>query len=124
MQQQQLQTEQAMTTANLNLQENAQRKSILNSMFGTRVFRGSALSRAVVGNTPGQGGENAAPAPSSSQQSGGAMFSPTATSLLDARESAASGATPAGGTGASANGAALAAARGAAASAAGRINIP
>lgn len=113
-----------MTTANLNLQENAQRKSILNAMFGTRVFRGSALSRAVVGNTPGQGGENAAPAPSSSQQNGGAVFSPTSASLLDARESAASGATPAGGTGASASGAALAAARGQAASAVGRLILP
>lgn len=57
-QQQQLQAQQAMTTANLNLEENAQRKTILNSMQGTRVFRGSALSRALRGNTnqPGAGG--------------------------------------------------------------------
>ena len=42
---------QAETAANLNIAENAQRKSILNSMFGTREFRGSALSRATRGNS-------------------------------------------------------------------------
>lgn len=62
-QQTDLQTEQALTNANLNLEENDQRKTILNAMQGTRVFRGSALSRAVAGNTAG--GE--APAGSSSQ---------------------------------------------------------
>lgn len=102
LQQQQLQTEQALTTANLNLEENQQRKAILNSMVGTRVFRGSPLSRAVVGNTPGEGGENIAPAPSASQLNG-QIVSTAQQSLLDTRESAASGAGSAGGAGASAN---------------------
>lgn len=106
LQQQQLQTEQATTNANLNLEENSQRKSILSSMFGTREFRGSALSRSLAGNTPGQGGGNASPGPSSTQQSG--PIAPGNTqSLLDLRQSSASGATPAGGTGASANAAIL-----------------
>lgn len=99
LQQQQLQTEQALTTANLNLEENSQRKSILNGMLGTRVFRGSALSRAVAGNTPGTGG-GATGAPSASQLSG-AVIAPQAVSLLDARQSRASGSTPSGGVGAS-----------------------
>lgn len=103
LQQQQLQTEQALTTANLNLEENSQRKSILNAMMGTRVFKGSALSRAIVGNTPGTGGEQTTPAPSASQVNNG-QESPIASasvSLLDQRQAAA-GATPAGGVGASA----------------------
>lgn len=105
LQQQQLETEQALTSANLNLEENSQRKSILNAMLGTRVFRGSALSRAVVGNTPGQGGENAAPAPSKAQTSSAvaAPISPAQQSLIDQRQQGASGsgATVAGGAGAS-----------------------
>lgn len=105
-QQQQLETRQGITTANLNLEENAQRKSILNAMMGTRVFRGSALSRALAGNTPGTGGEQAAPAPSRSQLNagvGGPVASAVQQSLLDQRQSNATGATPAGGAGASAS---------------------
>jgi hypothetical protein len=100
LQQQQLETEQALTTANLNLEENSQRKSILNSMLGTRVFRGSPLARAVVGNTPGQGGSNALPAPSASQHSG-SMITPPTVSLLDPRtgQKEQVGATTAGGVG-------------------------
>lgn len=100
LQQQQLETEQALTTANLNVEENEQRKSILNSMMGTRVFRGSALSRAVRGNTPGNGGEEKAPAESKAQQATTIVppVSVTQTSLLDQRGS---GNTSAGGSGAS-----------------------
>lgn len=106
LQEQQLQTEQALTNANLNLQENQQRKSILNAMMGTRVFRGSALSRALVGNTPGQGGDESGPAPSRAQVS--PMVAPAEQgSLLDQARAAASGATPAGGTGTSASATAL-----------------
>lgn len=103
LQQQQEMTQQGLTEANLNLEENSQRKSILNSMLGTRVFRGSALSRAMRGNTPGSGGEQAAPAPSASQLSAGSDSPITGAtqSLLDQRQASASGATPAGGTGAS-----------------------
>lgn len=104
-QQQQLETQQALTNANLNLEENAQRKAILNSMMGTRVFKGSALSRALRGNTPGTGGETNTPAPSASQTNASATSPvgvPTFTSLLDERTSNATGATPAGGAGASA----------------------
>ena len=99
LQQQQLETQQALTTANLNLQENAQRKSILNAMSGTRVFRGSALSRAVAGNNdvgPPTG------APSKAQTS--AAAGPTVTtSLFDPRTGQKSqvGASTAGGQGAS-----------------------
>lgn len=109
LQQQQLETEQALTTANLNLEENSQRKSILNAMSGTRVFRGSALSRAVAGNN------DAGPpvgAPSKAQTSASAVpstIAPVSKSLLDAR--AGSGSTPSGGTGASGNAAELAAAQ-------------
>lgn len=103
-QQQQLETQQALTSANLNLEENAQRKAILNSMMGTRVFRGSALSRAVRGNTPGNGGEAAAPAPSKSQLTNGAT--PIVTpglNILGADQSGnTGGGTPAGGAGGSA----------------------
>jgi hypothetical protein len=63
-QQQQLETNQAITNANLNIEENSQRKAILNAMQGTRVFRGSALSRSLAGNTPGN---NPAPGPSNAQ---------------------------------------------------------
>lgn len=115
LQQTQLETEQALTTANLNLEENDQRKSILNSMQGTRVFRGSALSRALRGNAPGSGGNNQQGAPSKAQlTAGSAPITPVANSLLDVRQSRASGATTAGGTGASASAAAIAAANGAA----------
>ncbi len=93
---------QAQKNAQLNLEENAQRKAILNSMQGTRVFRGSALSRAVQGNTPGTGGEQAAPAPSRAQLNSSIPLAVLGTtSLLDQRQSAASGNTAAGGTGAS-----------------------
>lgn len=100
-QQQQLETMQAQTNANLNLEENSQRKSILNAMMGTRVFRGSALSRALRGNTPGAA-EPTGPASASQVAAGQVIAAPTA-SLLDSRASSASGATPAGGAGASAS---------------------
>lgn len=103
LQQQQLETQQALTNANLNLEENSQRKSILNAMMGTRVFKGSALSRAMRGNTPGAGGVANAPAPSASQTNAGSGANvPTFTSLLDQRQSNATGSTPAGGAGTSA----------------------
>lgn len=102
-QQQQMEAMQAKTNANLNLEENAQRKAILNSMLGTRVFRGSALSRAVRGNTPGTGGEEKAPAPSATQvnsaQGISGFLGVSQKSLLD--EQRGSGNTVAGGTGAS-----------------------
>lgn len=98
LQQQQLQTQQALTTANLNLEENSQRKTILNAMQGTRVFRGSALSRAVAGNNDAPG--EAQPAPSTAQtNSYGQLISAPETSLLDTRSG--TGATPSGGAGAS-----------------------
>lgn len=105
LQQKQLETQQGITSANLNLEENSQRKSILNAMLGTRVFRGSALSRALAGNTPGTGGEEAAPAPSRSQLNTGveAPIAAAQSSLLDQRQSNATGATPAGGAGGSAS---------------------
>lgn len=114
LQQQQLQTQQALTTANLNLEENAQRKSILNALQGTRVFRGSALSRAVAGNT------NTAPepqaAPSNAQiNSYSQIIAPPTASLLDQQ---ARGSSPAGGAGASGNASAALAARVAAGTAA------
>jgi hypothetical protein len=99
-QQQQLQTQQALTTANLNLEENSQRKVILNSMQGTRAFRGSALSRGLDGNNDAQ--PAAAPAPSTGQDIntyGQITTTPTA-SLLD---QAARGQSSAGGAGASGN---------------------
>lgn len=103
LQQQQLETEQALTNANLNLEENSQRKAILNSMMGTRVFAGSALSRALRGNTPGAGGvAGAGPASATQTSDEASPISGTQQSLLDQRESSAStGATPAGGAGAS-----------------------
>jgi hypothetical protein len=105
LQQQQLETAQALTTANLNLEENAQRKSILNAMSGTRVFRGSALSRAVAGNNEG-GLPSGAP---SKAQTSAATVAPTVnTSLLDSPgfgnhllTQRQTGATTAGGQGAS-----------------------
>lgn len=99
-QQQQLETQQALTNANLNLEENSQRKSILNAMMGTRVFRGSALSRAMRGNTPGGAEENATPASASQINSYNQIITKPTASLLD-EQSRGSGATPAGGAGAS-----------------------
>ena len=90
-QQQDLQTEQALTSAQLNLEENEQRKVILNAMQGTRAFRGSALTRAVASNASGAAAAPtapAAPAPSGAQAYG-ALFSNNG-SLLD--ESTATGA--------------------------------
>lgn len=103
-QQQQLEKQQAMTSAEQNLQENEQRKTILNSMFGTRVFRGSALSRAVRGNTPGTGGATAGPA--SASQVNASVVAPRSASLLDlvSGRSTGTGATPSGGAGASGGG--------------------
>lgn len=95
LQQQQLQTAQALTNANLNLEENSQRKAILNAMQGTRVFRGSALSRAVAGNTPGGA---TAPAAGPSPYASLPAIATRGSSLLDA---VGTGATPAGGAGAS-----------------------
>ena len=100
LQQQQLETEQALTTANLNLEENSQRKSILNAMSGTRVFRGSALSRAVAGNNdvgPPTG------APSKAQTTNSTTSPTVTTSLFDPRTGQKSqvGASTAGGQGAS-----------------------
>lgn len=103
-QQQQLETTQATANANLNLEENAQRKAILNAMMGTRVFRGSALSRAVAGNT---NEPNATGAPSGTQTRGNRAGSAINVnqSLLDVAQAAAgSGSTPAGGTGGSGGG--------------------
>ncbi|MDE2097036.1 MAG: hypothetical protein KGL39_07305 [Patescibacteria group bacterium] len=105
-QQQQLETQQAKTNASLNLEENAQRKAILNAMLGTRVFRGSALSRAVRGDTPGTGGAYGTGPASAAQRAAGAIpITAASQSLLDTRSANASGATPAGGTGASGTGA-------------------
>jgi hypothetical protein len=121
LQQQQLETEQALTTANLNLEENSQRKSILNAMQGTRVFRGSALSRAVAGNNdvgPPTG------APSKAQTTAATVAPTVSTSLLDGnaghtgvQNRSATGSTFAGGAGASNAAAAQAAAQSSIASA-------
>ena len=82
-QQQALQTEQALTNANLNLQENEQRKVILNAMQGTRVFRGSALSRAIAANREGTGTPLAPPGPSPEQQNAPLRTPGAGTSVLD-----------------------------------------
>jgi hypothetical protein len=106
LQQQQLETEQALTTANLNLEENSQRKSILNAMQGTRVFRGSALSRALRGNTPGSG--EPAPGPSRTQVNAtNDVITPPSESILDKTVSRSSG-TTGGGAGASGEGSGIA----------------
>jgi hypothetical protein len=101
LQQQQLQTEQALTNANLNLEENSQRKSILNAMQGNRVFRGSALSRAVRGNNDQPGPIGPA---SAAQTSNDEVITPPSTSLLDQitgrNATTAAAATTAGGAGA------------------------
>lgn len=110
--QQQLMTQQALTTANLNLEENSQRKAILNAMQGTRLFRGSALSRAMIGNAPGAVDENAPPASQSQTTSSRAqLIAPIFSSLLD-QQARGSGATPAGGAGASGGGGRAVGARG------------
>lgn len=95
-QQVQLETQQAVTTANLNLEENSQRKAILSAANGMRAFRGSALSRAVAGNRAGINEQPTGPA--SQAQTLGAI-TPNGTSLLDLAPG--SGATPAGGAGTS-----------------------
>lgn len=83
-QQQALQTLQATTSANQNLEENEQRKVILNAMQGTRVFRGSALSRDIAGNSAATGPQTAPNgAPSAAQQSGVLGSAAAGTSLLD-----------------------------------------
>lgn len=100
-QQRQLETQQALTSANLNVQENEQRKAILNSMEGTRVFRGSALSRSMRGNTPGSS-EQPGPSPAQQGMNGTPVAKSGMQSLLDEQVSNASGATVSGGAGASA----------------------
>ena len=82
-QQQALSTEQATTNANLNLEENEQRKVILNAMQGTRVFRGSALSRQIAGNSAGTATPQAPPGPSPSQQNAPLRAGVAGASLLD-----------------------------------------
>lgn len=77
-----LQTEQAMTNAQLNLEENQQRKTVLNAMYGTRVFRGSALSRAIAGNTQDKSTAPTSPAAPSAGQVAPAITANGA-SLLD-----------------------------------------
>jgi hypothetical protein len=108
-QQKDLQTSQAMTTANLNLEENDQRKTILNAMQGTRVFRGSALSRAVAGNTPGGAAPAGGPAAPVNE-----LLTPSPGSLFDVPGGTGSATTNSeiGLTAAAARGAAAGAARG------------
>jgi hypothetical protein len=77
-----LQTEQATTNANLNLEENEQRKTILNAMQGTRVFRGSALSRTTASNTAADT-PALAPGPSGQQYNAPLGAAAAGTSLLD-----------------------------------------
>ena len=69
--------------ANLNLEENEQRKVILNAMQGTRVFRGSALSRQIAGNSAGTVAPQAPPGPSPSQQNAPLRAGVAGASLLD-----------------------------------------
>ena len=82
-QQQALQTEQATTNANLNLEENEQRKVILNAMQGTRVFRGSALSRQIASNQAGTTTATPPSGVSSQQQNAPLRTAGAGTSLLD-----------------------------------------
>ena len=89
-----LQTAQGVTNANLNLAENEQRKTILNALQGTRVFRGSALSRQSASDT-------AAPAatpqaPSDAQASGTLRTAAAGTSMLDQFGGLTTGPTPGG----------------------------
>jgi len=103
-QQQALATSQAITTANQNLEENEQRKIILNAMQGTRVFRGSALSRSIASNRADTVASTApTAAPSSTQQNGLPVTAGAGTSLLDVAggtQDAVPGARAAGTTGA------------------------
>jgi hypothetical protein len=78
-----LQRDQATTNANLNLEENEQRKVILNALQGTRVFRGSALSRSIAGNSAGVGTPQAPPGPSQAQQNAPIRAGVAGSSLLD-----------------------------------------
>jgi len=106
-QQQALQTEQATANANLNLQENEQRKVVLNAMQGTRVFRGSALSRAIAGNEPGTGAPTPPQGAPSAAQTAPLHTAAAGSSLLDqlsgspglAGQAAAAGALPPGRSG-------------------------
>ena len=97
LQQVQLETQQAVTNATLNSEENLQRKTILNAMQGTRVFRGSALSRALAGNTPGAAAGNPGSGPGI--PTGSFLGGRGQQSLLDMAPG--SGATTAGGAGTS-----------------------
>ena len=101
--QQALQTEQATTNANLNLEENEQRKVILNAMQGTRVFRGSALSRQIASNTAGTGTPSAPPGVSGQQQNA-PLRAGAGGSLLDLAGAAPGSSTPSTGAGATPTG--------------------
>ena len=103
-QQQALSTEQATTNANLNLEENEQRKVILNAMQGTRVFRGSALSRQIASNQAGTVAATPPSAPSSSQQNAPLRTGVAGASLLDIPGSGAATAPGATGQGATPGG--------------------
>lgn len=100
-QQKALEAQQATIVANLNLEENSQRKAMLNAMQGTRVFRGSALSRAMAGSADAG---IPAGAPSGTQTRSGLNRSiiNASQSLLDS--AAPGGSTPSGGAGASGGG--------------------
>ena len=97
-QQQALQTEQALTNANLNLEENEQRKVILNAMQGTRVFRGSALSRSIAANRDETGRITAPPGPSQQQQNAPLRTPGAGTSVLDLTTGGGTGSSTGGGT--------------------------
>ena len=90
-----LQTEQANTNANLNLEENEQRKTILNAMQGTRVFRGSALSRTTASNTATDT-PALAPGPSGQQYNAPLASAAAGTSLLDEQTGTTTGTAPGG----------------------------
>lgn len=78
-----LQTEQGVTNAELNLEENEQRKTMLNALQGTRVFRGSALSRAVASNRTTTGTPFAPPASAAQTTPIAAPVTPAGASLVD-----------------------------------------
>lgn len=61
-QQQELEAQQAITNAQLNVQENQQRKQIMQSMQGMRMFRGSALTRATASDTAATSGPSSSAA--------------------------------------------------------------
>lgn len=82
-QQQQLAAEQSITNAQLNLQENEQRKTVLNALQGTRVFRGSALSRSIAGNSAATAAPLAPPASAAQTTPKLAPTTPKNSSLLD-----------------------------------------